>query len=195
MSYAGKNQNIDKHGLRQQSYKAEVAVFEFGTGPLAPLPMKAKKGRQAAVGLPVWLAFESYISKGREERIIVTEDNKDLARVEVEELGTSDSKSGQMSISPWVEFPLPEEAWLAIGGSFYAKYPEFEEGDRTGTRSGYLSVAGTAPKFTYSATAKYEEAFDTETKPVIMTTSASGSMGFTLTDTVSLSWGPVPQKL
>ncbi len=151
--------------VKSQTFDAKVSTFDLKSGPLLPIPIKSGKDRQAAFGLQLSITAEDRITKGDEVRVLVDENNQDLTRQLNNDLGTTDVKSGIVGAEPWVEFPLPENLWLAVGGEINFTYPEFSRGDRFGYRKGYMDLALKAPAVTFTTEASYEEVLDSKTKP------------------------------
>lgn len=165
VKYAVEHQYYEFNGPRTETYDAKVSTLELKHGPLIPLSIKAKGDRQAALGLQLLISAEDRITEGREERLIIDNDDQDLVRQQNTDLGTTDVKSGIVSAEPWIEFPLPENLWLALGAEFNFTYPEFERGQRFGYRKGYSDLATTYKTVTYTMTGSYTENLDVETKP------------------------------
>lgn len=159
------HQYIDHHGLKESNFDARVSTFEMKSGFIWPLGSKTKE-RRTAFGLGITLAAEDRIIKGEEQQIVVSEDDKDLQRALISDLGTTDVKSGIAAAEPWIEFPLPENLWLALGGEINYTFVDFERANRTGHRKGYGEVNGTADRLTFGGSATYKEFLDTETKPI-----------------------------
>lgn len=166
VKYEAVHQYIDHHGLKEKNFDARVARVELKSGFIWPLPSKAPKEKRSAFGLGLTLAAEDRIVSGDEQRIIVSEDEQDLQRSLVKDLGTSDVKSGVAGVEPWMEFPLPEGLWLALGGELNYTFVDFERGRRTGFRKGYAELNGNAETITYGGAGAYKEVLDTETTPI-----------------------------
>ena len=174
--YNIEHQYIDKHGLEETSFDTKVASVEVKSGVITPIPFNAGKERVTALGLQLSLVAEDRISKGERQRILIDESNEDLARLSQDDLGTTDKKSGIFEINPFVEIPLPENTWLALGGDINFTYPEFERGSRRGYRTGYGLLTGTLPFYKWSTKGFYTETVDSETKPTISSSGASASV-------------------
>ncbi len=174
--YNIEHQYIDKHGLEETSYDTKVASVEVKSGVILPVPFNAGKERVTAVGLQLALIAEDRIRKGEKQRILIDESNEDLARLSQDDLGTTDYKSGIFTVEPFVEIPLPENTWLALGGDIGFTYPEFERGSRTGYRSGYGLLTGTLPLYKWSTKGFYSETVDSETRPTTSKTGATASI-------------------
>lgn len=165
VAYAVQHQYFDNHGLKETTYDARIASFNLASGFLAPLPMKQPKDRQAAAGLHLTLGAEDRVTKGDEQRVVINESQADLARVIDKDLGTKDYKAGTAGAGAWIEFPLPEEFWLALGADVSFTYVDFERGKRTGTRDGYASIGGITGTLDFEASGTYTEYLDPKTKP------------------------------
>jgi tetratricopeptide (TPR) repeat protein len=164
VKYAVEHQYIDFFGHRTQTFDAKVSTFELKHGPIIPLPIKMPKDRQAAIGLQLYLSAEDRITEGVEERLIIDQGEGDLVRQQNSDIDTTDVKSGIVSAEPWIEIPLPENLWLALGGEINFTYPEFERGERFGYRKGYLDLAARYLGVSYTTEAAYTELLDAETK-------------------------------
>jgi tetratricopeptide (TPR) repeat protein len=176
VKYNIEHQYIDKHGLEETSYDTKVASIEVKSGAITPIPFNAGKERVTALGLQLSLIAKDKISKGEKQRILIDESNEDLARLSQDDLGTTDYKSGIFEVNPFVEIPLPENTWLALGGDISFTYPEFERGSRTGYRAGYASLTGTLPLYKWSTKGFYSETLDSDTKPTISSSGATASI-------------------
>jgi tetratricopeptide (TPR) repeat protein len=174
--YNIEHQYIDKHGLEETSFDTKVASVEVKSGAMTPLPFNAGKERVTAAGVQIALTAEDRISTGERQRILIDESNDELARLSQEDLGTTDLKSGIFYVEPFIEFPLPENSWLAIGGEFSFTYPDFERGSRKGYRTGYGSLTGSLPGYKWSTKGFYSETVDSETKPIISKSGATASV-------------------
>lgn len=173
--YAVEHLYYDNHGLEETTFDAKVASLTVKSGYMGPLPMKLKD-RGAAAGIQISLGAEDRITKGTEQRILVEETNEDLARVSSKDLGTTDDVSGTFTVDPWIEFPLPENTWMNVGGELSFFYPEFERGNRSGYRTGYTGLTGTLPAYDWGLDLSYSETLDAKTKPYITTTTGAASI-------------------
>ncbi len=183
VKYAAEHQDIDYSGYIQKIFDAKVSTLELKHGPLLPLPIKAGKDRQAAFGLQLFVSGEQRITSGSEVHVIIEQNEGDLVRQQNADVDTTDVKAGIVSAEPWVEFPLPENLWLAVGGELNFTYPDFERGQRFGYRKGYADLAAKYLGTTYTTEAFYTELLDVKTKA---TTTIVG--GF-----LSVSGEPLPK--
>jgi tetratricopeptide (TPR) repeat protein len=173
VDYAVEHQYSDNHGLSETTSDARVTTFTLTSGPLIPITPwrsgkdKTGKDRTAAVGLELTLGAEDRITTGEEQRVLLEENDEDLTRLARTDLGTLDEKSGNIAAEPWIEVPLPEGVWVALGGKIDFTYPDFERGERFGARKGYAQIAGDTGPVTYFSEVGYAEILDEKTKPVI----------------------------
>ncbi len=177
VKYAVEHQYIDNFGRAQTTFDAKVSTLELKHGPILPLPIKSGKDRQAAFGLQLFVSAEDRITKGSEERLIIDQNEGDLVRQQNTDLGITDVKSGIVTAEPWVEFPLPESLWLALGAEVSFVYPDFERGQRFGYRKGYMDLAAKYLGATYTTEAYYTELLDKKTEPT--TTVVGGLLSIT----------------
>ena len=162
IEHASERQTIDFHGFNKQFYESETTSFNGYGGPMIPIPYKVGD-RQAAIGAQIFLGVEKKIKSGNEQRVIVDETNQDLLRIQEQDLGQTDSNAGSFDVAPWMEFPLLGDAWLLIGGDFYFYYPEFNRGDRFGSRKGYMKVTAPFRGADISGELAYSENVDSDT--------------------------------
>lgn len=186
--YTAEHQYIDKHGTLETNFDTKVAALEINSGYMAPLSTVSGKDRATVAGVQLKLSAEDRISKGEEQRILIDESNDDLSRLSSSDLGTTDYKSGKFIIDPWFEFPLPENTWIALGGEFNFTYPEFERGYRTGYRKAYTALTGSLPAYAWGTDMSYSETLDSDTKPIITTTTASANISGELLSALSGSF-------
>lgn len=185
IEHASESQTIDFHGFNKQFFQSETTSFNGYGGPLIPIPY-ILDDRQAAIGAQVFLSVEKKIKSGDEQRVIVDESNQDLLRIQEQDLGQTDTNAGSFDIAPWMEFPLIGESWLLIGGSFYFYYPEFNRGDRFGTRKGYMKVSGPFHGVDISGDMAYSENVDSETLATTTIISGEGTANYATKDGLSL---------
>ncbi len=186
VTYSAEHQYKDNHGLKESNYDAKVGALELKSGPLLPIPgIRQGKDRFAAVGLGLALAAEDRVEHGKEQRVLVDETNADLTRVAAKDLGVTDTKSGDVAAEPWIEFPLPEGVWISTGGRLAFHYPNFERGQRTGSREGYASVGGKVTLWHYAGEVGYAEILSPRTKPTMTVVHGSASAGVDLPSKLS----------
>jgi tetratricopeptide (TPR) repeat protein len=174
VAYAAEHQYIDDHGFKQSAFDAKVASFSLKSGPVIPLPIKVGKDRQAAYGLELRLSAEDRVQTGDEQILVTDQSDQDVTRVLSRkakvngETGTAngETKSGTFGGETWLEFPLPEGVWLALGGELEFTYPEFARGQREGFRRGFLGVGGRAGAVNYAGEGSYTEVVNEKTKPI-----------------------------
>jgi hypothetical protein len=181
VAYAAEHQYKDNHRLKESNYDARIGSLEVSTGPILPIPgIKQGKDRQAAFGLAIDLYAEDRVEHGKESRVLVDETNQDLTRVAADDLGVTDTKSGDVAGDMWLEFPLPEGVWAGFGGKVSFHYPNFDRGSRTGSRTGYLTLGGKAPTWHYWGEVDYSEILNPKTKPTVTVVRGIGDAGLDL---------------
>jgi tetratricopeptide (TPR) repeat protein len=187
ISHKRDKQKIDYHGYNRKIFESEKTAFQAFGGPLYPLPITLGD-RQAAFGTQIFLSVEKSIKEGTEQRVIVDETDQDLVRIQEQDLGTSDSNAGMFDVAPFIEIPLEGDVWMVFGGGFFFYYPEFERGNRFGTRKGYLSLNGPFNKLSITGEMAYSEALNSKTEPTTITTSGSGSASYRTEGGTSISF-------
>jgi len=142
ISRSSAQQLQDFHGFAERKARIDVTSFGFSFGHIVPLPMAASDDptRQAAVAIQLALAAEERTTEGTEQRLIIEEDNADIARLITTAQPRRRSQSGTASIGPWIEIPLPSKIWASAGGRMEYRYPEFERVGRTGSREGRVQL-------------------------------------------------------
>lgn len=181
-------QIIDYHGYNRQIFKSEKTSFQAFGGPLYPIPYKLGE-RQAAVGTQVFLSVEKTIKEGTEQRVIADESDQDLVRIQEQDLGTSDSNAGMFDVAPFIEVPLEGDVWMVIGGDFFFYYPEFQRGNRFGTRKGYLSLNGPFKALSVTGEMAYTENVNSKTEATTIVISGSGNASYRTEGGTSISTG------
>jgi tetratricopeptide (TPR) repeat protein len=164
VSYEVQHQYIDNHGYKTSEFDAKIAAFDIASGFLLPLPIKQGKDRFAALGAQLDLGASDTLKSGREARFIIDEDNEDLSRVQAQDIDEKETQLGSVAGHLWIEFPLPESTWLALGGDLAFDYPEFERGGRYGSRKGYTQVATTQPPIDFKTEVSYSELLNAKTE-------------------------------
>jgi tetratricopeptide (TPR) repeat protein len=171
-------QDKDQHGFSRTVFDTKVTTFDLFTGPRGFLPIKFAGGRKAAWGLQLFLGMEDRIQKGKEERIVIfEEDPQRLSRILRTQDPETETLAGAVSANLWGEFPipaLPGKWWLGLGGELYFNYPEFKRGLRFGNRSVYSQISGTHRSSEFLVSARYVETLNEENDPTSIATIGYG---------------------
>lgn len=165
VSHTLQHQYRENHGYRTSDFDAKITTLAVASGFITPLPIKQSKDRSAAVGAQVDLAGSDIIKSGRESRFIIDEDDSDLSRVQSQDIAEHEIQFGSVGGQLWIEFPLPVDAWLALGSEIAFEYPEFKRGGRYGYRRGYGQLAGNSTPIDFTTELSYSELLDEKTQP------------------------------
>ncbi|MCX6127246.1 MAG: tetratricopeptide repeat protein [Proteobacteria bacterium] len=177
LKVAKEHQTIDKHGFSQTNYDNQVSSFEFSYGPIAQLPMKKSGENTSAVGLQMDLAIQNRNTSGRQERIVVYADSRDIPRTLGDDIPATQTNIGTFGGRAWIEFSLPNSWWMGLSSLLSFEYPEFKRGQRTSKRSASPHL-GRQFKFgphsgSVLSTFTYEQLTDSETEPLVDTSTGN----------------------
>lgn len=165
VSHGLQHQYRENHGYRTSNFDARITTLSVASGFIVPLPIKQTKDRSAALGAQVDLAALDIIKSGQESRFIIDEDEGDLSRVQEQQIAEHEIQYGSVAGHLWLEFPLPVDAWIAVGGDVSFDYPEFKRGGRYGNRRAYGQIAGSSAPFELKSEVSYSELLDEKTQP------------------------------
>ncbi len=158
------NQTINYHGNKHESYESSRGSFSLSTTPHFFLSPRPGKDRFGALGLTFGLDASSATIKGKEQRILLDEDDESIQRHLTNTLPTKDEKGGSWSLEPWVEVPLPLNLWIATGFKIKMNFPNFERGNRSGTQELYTSLGGKNANLGYGTTINYTHLLDSKNR-------------------------------
>lgn len=186
---AQEHQMIDNHGFSQTTYDNNVGTFVFRHGPILPLPIKSYGQNKSAIGLQLDFEIEDRTTKGRQQRLVAYDNSRDAVVAQTTAIEPTHVTTGTAIAEPWVEFALPSGWWLGATGSLRFDYPKFERGQRTSTRSGTPHIGRKYPLGPHQgsilASYKFEQTTDSETEPLIDSSTAEFTTDVTFTtDTI-----------
>lgn len=160
------NQSIDYHGNKHETFESTSGSFSLSTTPhffLSPKP--SLKDRFGAIGLTIGLGASSATIKGKQQRILLDENDDSIQRNLTNTLPTKDEKKGSWSLEPWIEVPLPLNLWIATGLSLKMDFPDLERGKRSGTQEVYTSLGGKNGPLGYGTVINYVTLIDAKNAP------------------------------
>lgn len=183
-----KNQFSSNSGYSNKTSTRSINSFEFQSGFQKQLVNDRNK---SSFGIQGVIKIEDEKSDGREQRVIIFEDEEIRERVITEEvtsfeeissetgikqvtIGKTDEQNGRLALKPWYEHSIGPNDWFGIQGNFSLKYPDFKRGQRSGVRGGKLFYYSKLELIKAKVSFDYSDLFDAETKPT--TTSMIGSL-------------------
>lgn len=187
VSYTIQHQYLENHGYQTSDFDARITAFNLATGKVFGLPFKQGKDRYTGLGMQLNLGASDTIKSGKEARFIIDEENADLSRVQSQEIDEKETQIGSVGGSLWIEFPLPENTWLAIGSNIGFEYPEFDRGNRYGDRAAYLQVATQSAPVNFTTVVAYAELLNEKTQPSTNIISAKANVASTTLGSFSLA--------
>jgi hypothetical protein len=177
VSHLQETQTLDYHGFNTEVFKRQTTTLQILSGPMLPVPYKWKDN-QAAAGLQLVLAAEKTLKEGVEQRVIVDENDQSLVRVQEQDLGKTNAENGYFVVGPWFEVPLPQNVWMVLGGEFFFFYPDFERGNRFGSRKAYLALSGPMPPLNLSGEMSYSEVLNVDTEATTIILDGQGTASY-----------------
>ncbi len=192
ISYLQTNQSSDLHGYSRKDYQSQIGIFEFMHGPVVPIGSKWDGDRRAAIGLQLYLAASSVTTEGVKDRLVAYEDSRDIIHNLTERMPKTTSTSGDVNGAVWIETPLPSDWWLGVDGHLGFSYPNFQRGQRYGTRgaTGRLGWMKNAPTtWIVEILGTYDLIVDSETEPVTAQMISDNSVTVALPSSTSFRLG------
>lgn len=165
------------HSESEKRYTSEISAFSFSHGPVIPLNIKVDS-RQAAVGSQIDLKATNIASKGSKVLLRYNE-TEEIVQTLVQKSPLETTRSGDIGGNIWFELPLPSNWWFGLDGHLSFTYPNFERGQRYGSRGiytqfGWMKDGPTSWIGTLGAT--YDLIVDSETVPFLSSSSLDGSL-------------------
>ena len=172
MSFKGeqRTQLSDKHGFSDSSTDVTIGSFKFQQGPLLPIGASVNSGkgpssgRRSAFGLQILFGGEDRDIAGKEQRMVVVEDDQDIVRQQQTNTIKSHKQFAYVGADPWFEFALAEDFWVQTGISSYFEYPDFKRLGRSGTVKGLAGIGAKRGKTTWQLTGTTGAFLDSENK-------------------------------
>ncbi|MCX6117031.1 MAG: tetratricopeptide repeat protein [Proteobacteria bacterium] len=173
VSVSKDHQVIDKHGFNETTFDNDLAEFKFSYGPTFPLSFNKTSFGSGAFGLQFNLGVSDTNSKGRQERIVVYEDSRDIPRVLGDDIPATHLVIGKAGVETWLEFAVANNWWAGALASLNFEYPEFKRGQRTSSRSAAPQIG---KKFKFGngkhsgnilGQYRFEQLTDSETNPLV----------------------------
>ena len=160
MSFKGeqRTQLSDKHGFSDSATDITIGAFKFQQGPLLPIGTSVDSGkgpasgRRSAFGLQILFGGEDRGITGKEQRMVVIEDDQDIVRQQQTDTIKSHKQFAYVGADPWLEFALADDLWLQTGINSYFEYPDFKRLGRSGTVKGMAGIGAKRGKTTWQLT-------------------------------------------
>ena len=165
------HQLADKHGTQEISSDERTVGLAIDSGYMFPIPIK-QKDDQGIAGIQLKILAQEQQRKGTIRKFILEDKNKNITRIQNEDIDKTNTKLGSVNATLWVETPMPNETWFMLGGEILFNYPELERADRDGLRSGFAQLAGRIEGYSLISRLTYTEILDNETLPIVDTVDA-----------------------
>jgi tetratricopeptide (TPR) repeat protein len=153
---------VQNSGTKKKTSEVRQVFVNVLGGSLIPLGNTTKDMR-SAVGLQIFAQGKEVMSSGQEVRTFVDNDTETEVRVLRSEIAKTVQIEGDLDTSIWFEMPFAKDYWASLTANFYINAPRFERADRTGTRSGTLSVGQKKGSWSWSGYSTYNQFFDSDT--------------------------------
>lgn len=175
-----KSQNQDFHGYARKKSETQMTSFIFKGSKIFGFDPSSPQSKQSALGLELDLKADRTLTSGQERRNVVTDTDEDIQRIQISPPTKSITRAGSFALKPWLEFSLPEDVWIGMGGAVGYRYPDFEIKGRSGVYNGFVRAGRKLLPLSYSAMYNFVEITGEDNAPTMATHSASVVLNFAM---------------
>lgn len=193
MSFRGeqRSQQSSNSNLAESSTNLRIGSFRFQNGPMLSFSGQnqsikpGQNGQQNAFGFQLLFGGEDRGVSGRERRIVITESDQDIVRVQQSSVVKSHTQYAYVGADPWLEFNMGANLWLNTGVSGYFEYPDFKREGRTGIIKGTIGLGAKRGWSRWMVSGSAGSLYDTNNRQITDTKEGSLSLSHNFSDSTS----------
>jgi tetratricopeptide (TPR) repeat protein len=175
-------QTLQKNQYSEQQSKLRQIFLEIHGGAILPGAPRPNQN-SAALGLQIFGKGYESATDGAEFVKIRDADTPPI----VTSVTPIRNKTtiGEFNLSLWGEFPIQNDYWVSLSGSYFIEAPKLERKDRIGNRSGLLKIGQLKEKYSVLGTGSITENFNSSTDVESTTYHADLSMSYKINEEFS----------